>query len=94
MPASTGDQDESFLFTLRDLARRHPKVPVRKRLRDVADEIASAVTALADRPSKHAMQNLNGVWMRGVRTLDAAQAEMPSPGGPSGSLSEGARLAA
>lgn len=59
----------NFVRELREAAKRESNLLLEKMLRDIADELSTAIDVLAIKRSTVAMQNLNGVWVRAAHLL-------------------------
>lgn len=70
----------SFLRDLRSAALQHPDVLQRKLLRDITDELQSAIDRLAKEPTAETARNFNGAWVRAHWLLHQLN-HSPNPSG-------------
>ena len=82
----------NMLLELRERAKSCPDVLQRRLMKDLADLLQDAIKNFAYIPSDTSLQNVNGLWARGVRLLELNKPADPS--GSGGAFREGARLAA
>lgn len=54
----------SFLLSLRTAAKQHKNPETRKTLRNLADNISSAIDDLVTGPTADQMRTLNGAWIQ------------------------------
>lgn len=81
----------TFLLELRDTAKECADVRTRNALRKSADNLASALAALAKSPTRENMEDVNGRWAFAERVLRVAN-EGKDDGPRGGALRDAAEL--
>jgi len=83
---------KSMMGLLREKALIESDYLIAFNLRETADAMAAAVKDFNEHPTPDTLRKINGLWSRGSRYLNVADA--PNGGHTGAGLKEGARLAA
>jgi hypothetical protein len=84
--------NKSLLFHLREAARVESNELTKWKLKDVADNLDTAITTFAADPTTDNMIAVNGLWSRAYRMLGPDGVTGGKPGGNGAGLTEGALL--
>lgn len=78
--------ERSYLFTLREAARRCPDILMSKLLRDAADDLAEMLDLLHLMPTIARIQDVNSSWALAHRLLSFAESGNDEPPAPRGGV--------